>query len=61
MDDAALDAIAAWPERIIIVDPQGRIGYRGGPGPWEFDPAEARATLAEMLKDDGGSGRGINS
>lgn len=31
---------AAWPERIYIVDRDGRIAFKGGMGPFNFDPEE---------------------
>ena len=49
LDDAASNAFAAWPERIYVVDRDGRIAYVGGPGPFEFDPDAAAAALDELL------------
>jgi len=49
MDDAALDAFAAWPERIFIAGADGRLRYCGGPGPFEFKPDEARAALEGLV------------
>ena len=46
MNNAANDAYAAWPERLYIIDEQGRIGYKGGNGPFHYDPKEIRAWLA---------------
>ena len=46
MSNAANDAYAAWPERLYIVDESGRIAYRGGMGPFKYDPKEVRAWLA---------------
>jgi hypothetical protein len=46
MSNAANDAYAAWPERLYIVDESGHIAYRGGMGPFNYNPAEARAWLA---------------
>ena len=46
MDNAANDAYAAWPERLYIVDENGKIAYRGGVGPFHYDPAEVRSWLA---------------
>ena len=46
MSNAANDAYAAWPERIYIVDESGHIAYRGGMGPFNYKPEEARAWLA---------------
>ena len=50
MDDAVSEVFAAWPERIYIVDSGGRIAFKGGPGPWEFDPAAAGLALEEILR-----------
>jgi len=49
LDDAVSDAFAAWPERIYVVDADGRIVHVGGPGPFEFDPDAAEAALDELL------------
>lgn len=49
MQNAANDAYAAWPERIYIIDEKGRIAYRGGMGPFHYDPQEARAWLAQRF------------
>jgi Iodothyronine deiodinase len=46
MSNAANDAYAAWPERIYIIDQGGRIAYRGGIGPFNYKPQEAREWLA---------------
>ncbi len=46
MSNAADSAYAAWPERIYIVDEGGHIAYRGGIGPFNYKPAEAREWLA---------------
>ena len=46
MSNAANDAYAAWPERIYIIDEGGHIAYRGGMGPFNYKPDEAREWLA---------------
>jgi iodothyronine deiodinase-like protein len=46
MSNAANDAYAAWPERLYIVDESGRIAYKGGNGPFNYDPKEVRAWLS---------------
>jgi len=48
MDNAVSDAFAAWPERIYVVGSDGRIVFKGGPGPWEFDPEAAGRALAAI-------------
>lgn len=49
MDDAAVHAFAAWPERLFVADTQGKIAFAGEPGPFGFDPAAARDALATLL------------
>ena len=46
MNNAANDAYAAWPERLYVIDEQGRVSYKGGNGPFKYDPREVRAWLA---------------
>jgi hypothetical protein len=47
MSNAANDAYAAWPERLYIIDESGHITYKGGNGPFKYDPKEVRAWLAQ--------------
>ena len=49
MNNSANDAYAAWPERIYIIDENGRIAYRGGMGPFNYSPEEARDWMAEKF------------
>jgi hypothetical protein len=46
INNAAEAAYSAWPERLYVIDESGRIAYRGGMGPFHYDPAEVRAWLA---------------
>lgn len=46
--NTALACYAAWPERIYIVDRDGRILYKGGIGPFYFEPDELREFLESM-------------
>ena len=46
MSNAANDAYAAWPERLYVIDESGRIAYRGGMGPFNYNPTEVREWLA---------------
>ncbi len=49
MDNSACEAFSAWPERLYITH-RGRVHYRGGQGPYDFDVPEARASLVELLR-----------
>lgn len=46
MSNAADNAYSSWPERLYIVDEGGHIAYRGGMGPFNYNPAEVREWLA---------------
>lgn len=51
LDDAVNRAYLAHPDRLYLVDRQGKIAYAGGPGPWGFRPDELeRAIVAELKK-----------
>ena len=49
MDDAVSEAFAAWPERLYVAEPGGRLAYVGGPGPFEFEPDDAAEALARLV------------
>jgi len=44
-DDAIEQAYAAWPDRLYLVDRDGRIAYKSKPGPFGFKPADLEAAL----------------
>lgn len=49
MNNAADLAYSAWPERLYVIDEQGRIAYAGGMGPFNYDPQEVRAWLTKRF------------
>lgn len=55
MSNAAEGAYSAWPERLYVIE-DGRIAYRGGMGPFNYNPKELRGWLAarygEVKHDD---------
>jgi Iodothyronine deiodinase len=48
IQNTALACYAAWPERIYVVNREGRIVYKGGVGPFYFAPDELRSFLESM-------------
>jgi hypothetical protein len=46
MSNSAEAAYSAWPERLYVIDENGHIAYRGGMGPFHYDPKEVRTWLA---------------
>lgn len=54
MDDRVDNAYAGWPERLFIIDADGRVAYAGAQGPWGFKPDEVERWLRRNV---GASGR----
>lgn len=48
-DNKVNTAYAGWPDRLYIVGKDGRIAYKGGPGPKGFKIDEMTAALEKML------------
>jgi Iodothyronine deiodinase len=44
---------ASWPERIFVVEDDGKIAYAGKQGPWGFKPQEAEQALRRALAKRG--------
>ena len=45
--NVANSCYAAWPERLYVIGTDGRIAYKGGMGPFRFDPEEVAVFLRE--------------
>jgi type I thyroxine 5'-deiodinase len=50
-DNAVNVAYSGWPDRMYVVGVDGRIAYRGGPGPKGFKPEEVDNWLKRNLPD----------
>jgi peroxiredoxin len=46
IENRANQIYAGWPERLVIIDEQGRVAYKGKPGPFGYHPEEVAAWLA---------------
>ena len=42
-------AYTGWPDRLYVIDRDGRIAYKSDAGPYGFDPSGVRATLQRLL------------
>ena len=42
-------AYTAWPDRLYVIDRDGRIAYKSKPGPWGFKPEEVSQTLERLF------------
>jgi len=49
VDNAVTSAYGGWPDRLYLVRADGRIAYRGGEGPFGFDPDELGAAIEREL------------
>lgn len=49
MDDATSHDYAGWPERLFLIGQDGKVVYRGGPGPFGFDPDGFEVALQKHL------------
>ena len=51
MDNSTELAYTAWPDRLYVIDRNGRIAYKSRPGPFGFKPDGVREALNELLPD----------
>ena len=49
-DNKVNAAYAGWPDRMYVVGIDGKIAYKGGPGPRGFKPGEVEAWLKKNVK-----------
>lgn len=42
-------AYTGWPDRLYVVDRDGRIAYKAKPGPFGFQPGEMEAALKQLV------------
>ncbi len=43
-------AYTAWPDRLYLIDAQGRVAYKSDPGPFGFDAKRLEAELVKVLQ-----------
>ena len=41
-------AYTGWPDPLYLIDRQGRVAYKSGPGPFGFHPAELQSALERV-------------
>ena len=47
-DDSTEKAYSGWPDRLYLIDRNGRIAYKSRPGPFGFKPADLEAALRSL-------------
>jgi type I thyroxine 5'-deiodinase len=48
-DNTTEQVYTGWPDRIYLIDKEGRIAYKSRPGPFGFKPDELKAALARAF------------
>jgi type I thyroxine 5'-deiodinase len=49
LQNATEAAYTGWPDRLYVIDREGRVAYKSAPGPWGFRPREMEAALQKAL------------
>jgi hypothetical protein len=47
--NATEQAYTAWPDRLYVIDANGRVAYKSRPGPFGFKAEELRAALVQAV------------
>ena len=50
MDDPVMTAYAAHPERLYLINIDGKVVFRGGLGPMGFDPSQLKQAIERELE-----------
>ena len=48
-DNAVEQAYTGWPDRLYVIDRDGKVAFKSKPGPFGFHPADVRKTLEGMV------------
>ena len=43
------EAYTAWPDRLYVIDLEGRVAYKSKPGPFGFKPVDMEVVLKQVL------------
>lgn len=47
-DNPTENAYTGWPDRLYLIDSDGKVAYKSKPGPFGFKPDELRHALEQM-------------
>ncbi len=56
LGDAVGHAYSGMPDRLYLIDSQGRVAYKSGRGPFGFKPQELEQALLLLLLEEGAEG-----
>lgn len=49
VDNATEHAYTGWPDRLYVIDRDGKVAYKSQPGPFGFHPKDMEAALKRVL------------
>ena len=49
IDDAVERGYTGWPDRLLLIDREGRVAFKSEPGPFGFDPSLLEAALRRLI------------
>jgi hypothetical protein len=52
IDDVVGRAYSGFPDRLYLIDRDGKVAYKGGRGPFGYKPRELEQTMVMMLLDE---------
>lgn len=52
IDDQVNRAYSGFPDRLYLIDREGKVAYKGGRGPFGYKPRELEQTLLMLLIDE---------
>jgi Iodothyronine deiodinase len=50
MDNSIERRYTGWPDRLMLIDTDGRLVFKTGPGPFGFIPSQLEAALLRLLR-----------
>ena len=48
-NDSTDRAYTGWPDRLYVIDRDGKVAYKSAPGPFGFKPADVERVLADLV------------
>ena len=52
IDDQVNRAYSGFPDRLYLIDRQGKVAYKGGRGPYGYKPRQLEQNLLLMLMEE---------
>ena len=50
MDNSVERRYTGWPDRLMLIDIDGRLAFKTEPGPFGFEPSQLQAALLRLLR-----------